>query len=453
MPKRYNHYSVFVSSPGDVPVERAICINVVQQTSANIAESLRLTLTPEVWEQLPPETPQPGNKTIQDELNDLVKKADIFVLILGSRYGTIEPSHDKSNTEREVQTILEKKKDHPQVTVLCYLKKLPENNDPGEQQIQNLAFRKRLSKYGVMWKEYIDHTDFEKIFLHDLYKLSIRLRLSPFKSECLSHFLSMPDDTHDIERPQDSELAIIYRPVLRRFLDQSRDANFWHKRLMPNVTFEDSKAIQKLQKITRLMGLPSRVYMVYNLPTNIKSRNRLWVCAPRMKAALSAASEANASFSFTKKERNSFLTWQPPGGKMFRIQSPLPKYIKEQREEDSIKGEWSERLGNIIAKDYGILARLPAPEDGASAPVGTIDYFVAGCHGLGTWGAAWYLDRKFREFQTLQTRGKVEILLEVTYRNGAILDVVDVSDKRAEYFESQNRLESVRKMLRDSMHH
>lgn len=450
MPKAYNQYSVFISSPGDVAVERGICEKTIERISANVADSLRLSFVPNRWERHPPETPPLGHQSIQDVINERVKASDIFILILGARYGSIEDSHEKSNTEREVDTILEKKRKDRRITILCYLRRLQANPDPGAQESANLQFRERLKSAGAMWKEYVDHTDFEKEVVHDLYNLSIRLRTSPFKTDCLSRFLVPSIEATEHDRPVASDMAIIYRPVLRQFEDQSHDPSFWHKRLMPNVHFEDSKAIQKIQKLARLLGIQSKVYTVYRLPSDIRLMNRIWVCAPRMDQAHRVARERGASFEFIRTKTESYFRWKNAEG-IINIRSPLSKYLHEQRRADDMQGEWSEKLGAIHARDFGLIARLPANDQDFSRENQTFDYFITGIRGLGTWGAAWYIDRKFRELRAIGQTGRVEILLEIHYQRGYIVDAVDVSDKPSSYFIEQNSLSTVRKHIRTAL--
>ena len=449
MPRTYSHYSVFISSPGDVAAERAVCEKTVERISAGVADLLRLTLVPNTWERHPPETPQVGSKSIQDVIDERVKASDFFLLILGARYGSIEPNHTKSNTEREVDAILEKKRLDPRVTILCYLKILPKNLDAGPQEIANRAFRERLRNAGVMWKDYVDHTDFEKEVLHDLYKLAIRLRTSTFKLECLSRFLLPSNETVDHDRPVATDLAIIYRPVMRVYEDQSHDPAFWHKRLMPNVIFEDSKAIQKLQKLARLLGIQSKVFMASAVPAEVNVMNRVWVCAPRMEKVLNVARLRNASFEFHRHGDIRSATWTRNGVKV-RIDSPMRKYLKEQRSTPETDGEWSSKLGNIHARDYGVLARLPANNQDFARENQSYDYFVAGIRGLGTWGAGWFLDRMARKFLDANASGRLEYLLEVHYRQGSITDVYDVSDRDQAYFDQQNQLRTIRKNIREA---
>lgn len=447
MASTFKHYAVFISSPGDVATERQVCLDTVGRITANIAEPLRITLSTVAWERDVPRTPDLGTMQIQDDINAQLRKIDIFVLILGERYGSIERGHEKSNTEREVDTILERKRADPGVTVLCYLKEPRNLSVPDEQQRANRAFRERLQSAGVRSKNYIDHTDFEKSFTHDLYTLCIRLRNATFKMECLSRFWVAPDAADNSEKVSIPDLALIYLPVLRVFEDQSQDTAFWYKRLMPNVSFEDTKAIQKIQKMCRMLGLSSKVYMANSLPHDARLMNRVWVGAPRIRQALAAASKARALFEFKRDADGTHLRWTF-GRTVTTIRSPLRAYLASQRNAPDVSGEWNSTLGRVCAKDFAVLARIPQSEHAANEGGQTFDYFVAGIRGLGTWGAAWYLDRKYRELREIDPRARLERLLEVTYRDGSIADVVDITDKGPEYVRSQCREATISQEIR-----
>ena len=80
------------------------------------------------------------------------------------------------------------------------------------------------------------------------------------------------------------------------------------------------------------------------------------------------------------------------------------------------------------------------------------DFFIAGIRGLGTWGAAWYLDRRYRELRKIKHNENVQLLLEIEYKNGRISNVIDVSSKDAEYFKERNKDISIKKDIHDHIH-
>jgi len=103
-------------------------------------------------------------------------------------------------------------------------------------------------------------------------------------------------------------------------------------------------------------------------------------------------------------------------------------------------------MDNIIAKDYAILARFRDTFSDVNMKDGYLqDYFLAGLRGLGTWGAAWFIDRKYHNFENVYEKKDLQFLLEVEYRDGRIFDVRDVSGKSQSYFDNENSLSVIRK--------
>ena len=97
-------YKIFVSSPGDVAKEREIVDSVIARINDSISDSLGIYLTVERWEKMPPET---TDEVLQDRLNTKIKDCHFFLLILYKRYGTVMQGETISNTEREINAILE----------------------------------------------------------------------------------------------------------------------------------------------------------------------------------------------------------------------------------------------------------------------------------------------------------------------------------------------------------
>ena len=113
------------------------------------------------------------------------------------------------------------------------------------------------------------------------------------------------------------------------------------------------------------------------------------------------------------------------------------------------KGEWSSKLGKIIAKDYAIISRFKDSETETQDTDYLHDYFFAGIRGLGTWGATRFIDRQYKYFIDYEEDKNIQILLEITYRNGTIEEVKDVSDLPQSYFQGENSLEMINKNIKE----
>ena len=132
-----------------------------------------------------------------------------------------------------------------------------------------------------------------------------------------------------------------------------------------------------------------------------------------------------------------------------KVNSPLRKYLKEQRLGTDPNNDWDITLNKIVVKDYVIISRF----NRLSAlynyrPNALKSFFIAGIHGLGTWGATWYIDRRYEIFKEQSLEGNIQILVEVEYRDGRIYNVVDVSDCSQEYFENENKPSRIRQLIK-----
>ncbi len=143
------------------------------------------------------------------------------------------------------------------------------------------------------------------------------------------------------------------------------------------------------------------------------------------------------------------MLWANDHKKGIKIRSPLSRYLKEQRKDLDLSGEWQPQFGNIIAKDYAVFARFKDIKNKDKTSEGFLyDYFIAGIRGLGTWGATWYLDRNYKQIPIDDNEeNDVQILLEVIFRDDTIYDVRDVSDEPASYFEKENSINEIRKKI------
>lgn len=443
----YKQYKIFVSSPGDVKKEREIVDIIVSKINESIGESLKVNLKVVMWEKLPPET---TIETIQDRLNQKVSECHFFLLILNKRYGTIQPGHKISNTEREINTILEHLNQNGKKTILSYFKDIPNNEDPGKQEKQIRELRNKLASNPCwLYSPYKDVRDFERLLTHDLYRILLRMNSSSFKIDQLKKFWRAGKlDGQPIPR-----IAIVYPPVPKVRMSPL-DINLWQKRLLPHLFYEDHKALHKILKNLSMVGHQDyRVYSKYDLPNELDQVNVIWICLPRLKKGMEELRhQEDRKFDIvTPKDsdvQESHILWNIKG-KPIKVDSPLRKYLKAQRKGIDPDNDWDITLNKIVVKDYAIISRF----DRLSArynykPNGLKSFFIAGIHGLGTWGATWYIDRRYEIFKEQSLEGNIQILVEVEYRDGRIYNVVDVSDCSQEYFENENKPSRIRQLIK-----
>jgi hypothetical protein len=241
----------------------------------------------------------------------------------------------------------------------------------------------------------------------------------------------------------------------KRYMGADDMKSFWGKRLVPNMVFEDSKAVQKIENGLHLIGLESfRICTTPSLPANWTNMNRVWICLPRNERALNKLREYNERcFEFTKKRGTGYvkILWKPnKGHSTITVKSPLSEYLKEQRGDVKEGDEWNTKLRDIIAVDYCVVARFSDKNSSVEMSHGSLkDYFLGGIRGLGTWGAAWYIDNQYSAFTKYGPEDPIQSLLEVTFMKGSIFSVTDVSNESQEYFDQQCKLKVIKKKISD----
>jgi hypothetical protein len=446
----YRRLRVFLSSPKDVAEEREIARQAVESVSTTCKDALGIGIDCVTWEDFAPQAPKLPEERIQDILNNEIPRCQVFILILWKRYGSIEAGHRKSNTEREVEIALDLLKREKKIMFLTYFRDLPEGDDIGPQQRSVANFRDSLTAKGVWFRHYTAPSELSLRLTHDLFQTLLRYRFSTRKHAALSRFwvFGTPD------RPTFPNLAIVYPSMNRTFMGPQEDSALWLNRLEPNIVFEDFKALQKLEKTLRIVGFRDfRIFNTSDVPVDLQYMNRFWICLRNTRLLEQAAEYKHVSrFELVRKENRaaSYIRWKPCRGSRpsIMVRSPLAAYLREQRSALEIHGEWRPEMDRIIAKDFAVLARFRDTRQKVAMEDHYLqDYFLAGLRGLGTWGAAWFIDRKYEAFERLEDKQDFQFLLEVEYRNGRIFDVRDVSDEPQSYFHAENRISLIKKNI------
>ncbi len=452
MHQSWRVYKAFISSPSDVSDERLAAESLIAKVDNSLGEILRMHVKSILWENLPPLTPE---IKIQEDLNNLVKDCNFFILILYKRYGNIEPGQVISNTEREVNTILKRYNTDKRIKILAFFRYFDPSTDPGTQETKLIAFQKRLSELNIHYTIYRDLNDFMLKLCHALYEVIIRMHLSTFKQKALREFWKIGF----AEKAYKPNVAIIYPPVGRKYMDTNNDPEFWLRRLAPHIIFEDYISLHKVVKNMAIIGNPDyKIYTSNDITPNINHINRIWICVPRSKPAKRQLARYSEVLRFNiidaTNSRFTKILWNCNASDSvdkFEIESPLYKYMVAQRTNMGLSGEWKTVYGNIVAKDYAVLARLKDSDNSEYHEGGPIwDYFMAGIRGLGTWGATWFIDRcypyLYRHFRDIEN---IQLLLEVTYLNRDIFSVVDVSDKPQSYFRNENTMATIKMHIKE----
>jgi hypothetical protein len=448
LPIIIREYNCFISSPNDVAEERKIAGKVISRINIIIRDALRIGLNPKKWENLPALIPALKDEKIQDILNKEVENSHFFILILHKRYGTKKKGFRISNTERELNTIIKAHEKDSKRKILAYFRNFAvKGNDPEATEV--MRFRDRLASMNILYKIYNTPKEFEFELVNDLYDTIIKMHTSSEKSEILRRFWQLGSVTY----PNIPQMAIVYPPISRKVSDPQHTADYWKKNLVPVLSFEDHKAIEKIRKAFFIMGFNRfNVYNSTDLPTELPHMNRVWICMPRCPTALKYFQKYKdvSRFVFVPKKGKQLarIIWKTKDGERLDIYSPLHKYFKFQRKKMDTTKEWTSHLGKIIAKDYAVLARFKSKRGSTKADGSDVwDYCVAGIHGLGTWGAGWFIDRKYEFFSKYSEDNDIQLLLEVTYRDNKIDDVKDVSEETKAYFSNQLTTKTINKEI------
>lgn len=237
-------------------------------------------------------------------------------------------------------------------------------------------------------------------------------------------------------------ISIIYPPVQKECMP-NKGVGIGQKRLLPHIYFEDYKALHKIMKNLSMVGLKDySVYSKYDLPQDYDKANIVWICLPRLKRGIDELkSYTNRRFDISITKGEATINWKVENGEIVEIKSPLKTYLELQRDPKDEKDLFN---NNIIVKDYAIIARFDRNTEYENPGTESLkSFFLAGIHGLGTWGASWLIDRKYGIFKDKEMDGDLQMLVEVEYKNGKIAKVIDVSDKNQEYFDNQNKKKNI----------
>ncbi|HEV7735101.1 MAG TPA: hypothetical protein VGR62_23225 [Candidatus Binatia bacterium] len=173
MARTIQQLTIFVSGPADTESEKAALRTVVDEISRRLEKTHNVTIRVIGW----PDSVRPGvGADPQSELNrQFGSDFDIYVGILGSRFGAATPRHG-SGTQEEFELALARfHEDTTSVRVLFYF-----NRGPGDlytvdlEQLQRVrAFRDRLSGRGVVYRDFRDTAEFTQLVREHLDALVI----------------------------------------------------------------------------------------------------------------------------------------------------------------------------------------------------------------------------------------------------------------------------------------
>ena len=163
MARTLHQLTLFASGPSDVDSEKAALRVVVDEINRRSEKTHAVTLRVVDW----PHDIRPGVSTdAQSEVNRQIgTEFDIYVGILGCRFGT-PTTRSGSGTEEEFEGTLSRfQKDTTSVRVLFYFKRDAEDpfllDIPQLQRVRD--FRESLGRRGVLYRDFRDTSEFTKL--------------------------------------------------------------------------------------------------------------------------------------------------------------------------------------------------------------------------------------------------------------------------------------------------
>ncbi|HXG54888.1 MAG TPA: hypothetical protein VNJ03_05865 [Vicinamibacterales bacterium] len=163
MARTLQQLTIFVSGPDTVEAEKAALRVVVDEINRRSEKTHAVTLRVVGW----PTDIRPGvNADAQSEIDHQIGSSfDIYVGILGSRFGTATSRHGSGTEEEFERSISRFRKDSTALRLLFYFKRDAE--DPFSidlSQLQRvLDFRQSLSGRGVLYRDVRDTADFTQL--------------------------------------------------------------------------------------------------------------------------------------------------------------------------------------------------------------------------------------------------------------------------------------------------
>lgn len=203
MPKQITTLSIFLASPSDVPSERNIVKEVINDLNQNYLKSLNLNFELLSWEDST--FPNFGDYP-QDVINKQIgDDYDIFIGILWSRFGT-PTNRAESGTLEEFQRANSRRLNKEQVNICFYFKTDP--IDPYQIDLEQFKkikdFKENLPKLGGYYWEFNGHS-FEKTLRDHLIKIS-----QTWSGKSEQHLKSVKDTKTNISQIIDDEDEGIY---------------------------------------------------------------------------------------------------------------------------------------------------------------------------------------------------------------------------------------------------
>lgn len=427
---------VFVASPRDTIRQRRATDNVIRDLNSKFERVFSITLQTVKWEAFRPDVTEPCDPDIQQPITRRLDKCQLFIGILFRRYGSPLERSGISGTHEEFRNAL---RNRDRIAILTYYNASQADVTPAEiAQVDQLAkLKEEIQQAGVRARPFLP-ADFERILTLDLMETLLEMTSGLKRQEKLERFFRL-----GVRKDQRDPSVLIGYPPIHKHYGPSTQSNYnWTERLVPNVVYDDFKAIQKLEEALRILGVSESGSVTVPHPRLLDPPgNRIWLCIPRNPIAQEFLARLGDRvwFKFVDdpKTGSRFLRWSRPGHPTVQIRSPLAEYLKHFR--PNRRTAWDPAFGYMVGRDYAILARFRFDTPAGGTPL--YHYYLAGIRGLGTWGAGWFVAHCYEELAREAgdvVSDDIQLVLEVKFKDYRIDGVRIVSHEPQDYFDQVN---------------
>lgn len=195
MPTETTELRIFVASPGDCDEERDIVRVVADAVTQALGPHLGVRARVDGWEAVAPDFGRP-----QDLINPLVDGCDLFLGLLGHRWGTPTGTHS-SGFQEEFERVLERRSEGSDPQVAIFLREPPSAMlaDPGRELRKVLQFKNQLRKEQlVLYRTFVDAADLERQLWPLMSKLLVAVARPDRGSEAQSAGTSEAEEERNV---------------------------------------------------------------------------------------------------------------------------------------------------------------------------------------------------------------------------------------------------------------
>lgn len=250
MARDVTELSVLISSPSDLQIERGIAENAIKAANRLLAFDYSITLRALRWEDLPSEIGPHPQVTINKRLDDY----DIFIGLMGSRFGT-PTTNAESGTEEEFNNALKKyNKDQSSIYILFYFSGKAIKPDTNADQLKKVQLFKESIR--GLYKIFNSSEELYSSLLNDLMAHTIEWAQTHKKKQIhnviINENISIKDDVSlkIIEATSKEEGPLEHLEMIEESLHNIREAILTITRGIMDVNLDSRRTIDELNKLS-----------------------------------------------------------------------------------------------------------------------------------------------------------------------------------------------------------